>query len=121
MTMRHSPIAAALCVLAVVTRADAHAFLVKSSPAVGSMVQPNVGELRLEFSEPIELAFSGVEMANSSGASVSLASIGFGDSTHKVLAGKLSMLVPGSYVVKWHVVSTDTHRTEGSFSFRVTS
>jgi copper resistance protein C len=119
--MRHILIAAALCVMGVVTQADAHAFLVKSRPSVGSTVQPNIGELRLEFSEAVELAFSGVELANASGISVPLASFGFGDSTHKVLTGKLSMLMPGSYVVKWYAVSEDTHRTEGSFTFRVTS
>ena len=119
--MRHILIATALCFIALVTQADAHAFLVKSSPSVGSTVKAGVSELRLEFSEPVELAFSGVELANASGAPVPLASFGFGDSTHRILAGKVSNLMPGSYVVKWHVVSTDTHRTEGSFTFRVTS
>lgn len=119
--MRHILFIASLCLMDVVTQADAHAFLVKSSPSVGSTVKPNTGELRLEFSEPIELAFSGVELANISGVAVPLTSFGFGDSTHKVLVGKMSMLMPGSYVVKWHAVSTDTHRTEGSFTFRVAS
>jgi methionine-rich copper-binding protein CopC len=26
---------------------------------------------------------------------------------------------PGSYRVQWHALSVDTHKTEGSFSFRV--
>jgi methionine-rich copper-binding protein CopC len=28
-------------------------------------------------------------------------------------------LKPGSYTVTWHVLSVDTHRTEGSYSFTV--
>jgi methionine-rich copper-binding protein CopC len=28
-------------------------------------------------------------------------------------------LSPGTYRVHWHVLSVDTHKTEGSFSFRV--
>lgn len=119
--MRHILIAAFLCLMGAVTQVDAHAFLVKSSPSVGSTVRPNIGELRLEFSEPIELAFSGVELATASGVAVPLTSFGFRGSTHKVLAGNVSMLMPGSYVVKWHAVSADTHRTEGSFTFRITS
>jgi methionine-rich copper-binding protein CopC len=119
--MRHILIAALLCFMGITTQADAHAFLVKSSPSVGAAVKPGFSELRLEFSEPVELAFSGVELAKASGVPVPLASFGFGDSTHKMLAAKVSMLMPGSYVVKWHVVSVDTHRTEGSFTFRVMS
>lgn len=29
-------------------------------------------------------------------------------------------LKPGVYVVSWHVVSVDTHHTQGSFKFTVT-
>ena len=28
-------------------------------------------------------------------------------------------LTPGSYTVKWHVVSVDGHKTEGSYRFSV--
>jgi methionine-rich copper-binding protein CopC len=28
-------------------------------------------------------------------------------------------LAPGSYSVTWHALSVDTHKTQGSFSFRV--
>jgi len=31
----------------------------------------------------------------------------------------LPQLKPGRYRVRWHVVSVDTHRTEGSFEFSV--
>jgi methionine-rich copper-binding protein CopC len=31
----------------------------------------------------------------------------------------LPTLTPGHYKVSWHVVSVDTHRTEGSFSFDI--
>jgi methionine-rich copper-binding protein CopC len=30
-----------------------------------------------------------------------------------------SALPPGAYTVKWHVLSTDGHKTEGSYSFMV--
>ena len=32
---------------------------------------------------------------------------------------KLPPLAPGHYKVRWHVVSVDTHRTEGAFSFDI--
>ena len=36
------------------------------------------------------------------------------------LVAGLKPLHPGTYLVRWHVVATDTHRTEGSFRFTVT-
>ncbi len=65
--MRHILFVSALCFMGIAVQAEAHAFLVKSDPAAGSAVAPDLAELRLEFSEPVELAFSGVELANTSG------------------------------------------------------
>jgi methionine-rich copper-binding protein CopC len=31
----------------------------------------------------------------------------------------LKALPPGTYKVRWHVLSVDTHKTEGSYSFTV--
>lgn len=108
-----------VCFVATAEHADAHAFLVKAVPAVGSTVQPGGSELKLDFSEAVELVLSGVEMTGSSGAAIPLAHLAFGDSAHRELVAGLPMLMPGSYRVRWHVVSADTHRTEGSFTFTV--
>ena len=99
--------------------AEAHAFLVKSAPAVGSSLTSKPTTVRLEFSEALELAFSGVELATASGSALALNGMRFADDTHKVLVAGLPMLAPGSYRVKWHAVSVDTHRTEGEFTFTV--
>ena len=39
--------------------------------------------------------------------------------TAAALVLPLPRLAPGRYRVRWHVVSVDTHRTEGSFEFSV--
>ncbi len=117
--MRQMLAAMTVVFLATATPADAHAFLVKALPAVGSTVEPGTTELKLDFSEAVELVLSSVEMTNSTGAAIPLSHPGFGDSAHRELAVALPMLMPGSYRVKWHVVSEDTHRTEGSFTFTV--
>ena len=31
----------------------------------------------------------------------------------------LNPLAPGTYLVRWHVVSVDTHPTEGTFTFEI--
>lgn len=108
-----------VCFVATATQADAHAFLVKALPAVGSTVERGATELKLDFSEAVELVLSGVDITNRSGAAIPLSHLGFGDTSHRELVAGLPMLMPGSYRVKWHVVSADTHRTEGSFTFTV--
>jgi len=110
-------VVAILCVL-VGGGAGAHAFLVRSEPAVGAAVAaPRV--LRLAFSEAVEPALSGVEVASEAGARLALRSPRFEGGDRKVLVVDLPRLAPGRYRVTWHVVSVDMHATEGDFTFRV--
>jgi methionine-rich copper-binding protein CopC len=98
--------------------AHAHAFLSASSPPVGaSTAAPS--RLNLSFTEPVELALSGIDLANVNGRAVKLGALTFASNDHKVLSAALPPLPPGAYRVRWHVVSTDTHRTEGEFRFTV--
>ena len=109
---------ASLFALVMGSDADAHAFLLKSDPAVGATVAaPKT--LRLEFSEAVELAFSGIDVANGSGGAIPARNVRLDGNDHKVLLADLPPLSPGAYRVKWHVVSVDTHRTEGDFAFSV--
>jgi methionine-rich copper-binding protein CopC len=102
---------------ALATRADAHAFLVRSDPAVGTTVAAAPKMLRLEFSDQLELPFCAVEVTGGSGARLQVGKPRFSDGTRKALAVDLPALAPGNYRVNWHVVSVDTHRTEGDFIF----
>jgi methionine-rich copper-binding protein CopC len=119
MIMKHSlALTALLLALVMGSDADAHAFLIKSDPAVGATVTaPKT--LRLEFSEGVELAFSGIDVANGSGGTVPARNVRLNGNDRKVLLADLPPLSPGAYRVKWHVVSVDTHRTEGDFAFSV--
>jgi len=100
--------------------AFAHAHLVKASPAVGSQVSASPKEIRISFSEAIEPRFSGIEVKTSSGSAVETGAAGVdpGDKATLVVPLKAA-LAAGSYKVTWHVVSVDTHKTQGSFSFEV--
>jgi methionine-rich copper-binding protein CopC len=104
--------------LGLAIQADAHAFLESSSPAVGGTVAAP-RSLQITFTEPVEIALSGIAVMDGEGRAVTLGPIGFADDEHKVLAAGLPALRPGAYRVRWHVVSVDTHRTEGAFSFTV--
>ena len=100
------------------TFAKAHAFLDHANPRVGSTVNPAPKELVLWFTQQLEPAFSSIEVRNEQGATVTAGktTIG-GDRTQ--LRIPLKALPPGSYKVIWRVLSVDTHRTEGNFTFRV--
>ena len=98
--------------------ARAHAFLDHASPAVGSTVQRAPAAISLWFSEELEPAFSTVSVVDQAGHRVdSGVQLDAQDAT--LLRVSLKPLPPGRYKVIWHVVSVDTHTTEGSFTFTV--
>jgi methionine-rich copper-binding protein CopC len=116
MIMRKSNIVLLLLsILGYATMAQAHAMLDHASPAVGSTVASSPGQVTLYFTEQLEPKFSGAEVRNSSGARVDQGKSISGN----VMRLGVRALPPGSYSVTWHVLSVDTHKTQGSFSFRV--
>lgn len=112
--LKRIAVAAILAALAA-TPAFGHAHLSKSVPAAGAAVRtPN--EIMLVFSEPLEPAFSTIELRDSAGKSVKTGSIQVKDNVMRV---PLHSLAAGQYTVRWHVLSVDTHKTEGKFIFTV--
>jgi methionine-rich copper-binding protein CopC len=98
------------------TAARAHAFLDHASPLVGSTVAAAPHEVVLSYTQNLEDAFSTVEVTDSSGARVDQGKPQVSGSTMRV---GLKSVGPGSYRVRWRVLSVDTHTTEGSFTFHV--
>jgi methionine-rich copper-binding protein CopC len=96
--------------------AHAHAMLDHASPAVGSTVGAAPKEVVLSFTEKLEPKFSSINVQNASGASVNAGSARASGTEMRV---GLRALSPGTYKVIWRVLSVDTHRTNGSFTFRV--
>jgi len=98
------------------TAARAHAFLDHASPLVGSTVPAAPHEVVLTFTQNLEAAFSTAQVTDSSGARVDQGKAAVGGNTMTI---GLKALGPGSYKVHWHVLSVDTHSTEGTFTFHV--
>jgi copper resistance protein C len=96
--------------------AQAHAFLDHASPLVGSTVATAPHEVVLTFTQNLEPAFSTVQVTDSGGARVDQGKAGVSGNTMRV---GLKSLAPGSYKVRWHALSVDTHSTEGNFTFHV--
>ena len=96
----------------------AHAMLDHASPRVGNTVASAPKEVVLWFTQKLEPAFSSVEVRNEQGLSMNAGKATVvGDRTQ--LRVPVKPLPPGTYRVIWRVLSVDTHRTQGDFSFRV--
>jgi copper resistance protein C len=98
------------------TGAQAHAFLDHAEPRVGSTVPTAPRELSLSYTQKLEPAFSSVEVTDANGTRVDLGKPSVSASVMRV---RLKQLSAGTYRVRWHVLSVDTHTTEGSFTFQV--
>lgn len=95
--------------------AEAHAHLVKASPAANSAVRAP-GVLDLQFSEKLEPKFSGASVMTASSKAVAAST--------KVSAKAIDItpkapLARGPYMVMWHVVSADGHKMKGQYKFTV--
>ena len=108
-----------LFALFVGSAAAAHAFLDHAVPPVGATLVRAPPTLELFFTEPIELRLSGVQLATVAGNPVNAGPASVDPRDPTVLVVPLPPLPPGRYRASWHVVSVDTHRTEGSYQFEV--
>jgi copper resistance protein C len=98
------------------TGARAHAFLDHASPLVGSTVPAAPHELTLSFTQNLEAAFSTVEVFDANGGRVDQGKASISGNTMRI---GLKPLPTGTYRVRWHALSVDTHTTQGSFTFHV--
>lgn len=117
--MKRIALLSALLTAALPLAAFAHAFLDHAVPAVGATVPTAPQQVQMFYTQAIEPAFSAATLSGADGRPIatSAATIDLQNPMEMVL--KLPALVPGHYKVSWHVVSVDTHRTEGSFSFDI--
>jgi copper resistance protein C len=96
-----------------------HAFLERAQPRVGSTVKAAPSQVRVWFTEALEPAFSTLEVVNERGERVDRGPAQVDAASRALLLVPLKPLGPGTYRVKWRVLSVDTHVTEGDFTFRV--
>jgi len=110
--------AALVSILLPAALAHAHAMLDHASPAVGSAgAAPKA--VTLWFTEQLEPAFSTIEVHNAQGANMQAGKAAVDGKDRTQLRVPLKQLPPGTYKVIWRVLSVDTHRTQGDFTFSV--
>jgi hypothetical protein len=97
----------------------AHAFLDHANPSVGSTVRGSPPEVKVWFTEALEPAFSNLRVVDQNGAQVDKQNHTIDPSDRTLLKVSLPTLPPGKYKALYHVLSVDTHTTEGSFTFEI--
>ena len=97
----------------------AHAHLDHASPAIGSTVAQPPTEVSLWFTEALEAKFSTIEVRDAQGRPVQAGPATLARGNTAQLRVPLKALPPGTYKVFWRVLSVDTHRAQGKFTFRV--
>lgn len=102
------------------TPAFAHAHLKQAEPAAGATVATGPSQLRLSFTEGVELAFSGLTIAMDGGMAVKPSAVALAPADPTTMVVTLAApLMPGHYKVSWHVLSDDSHKTRGHYAFTV--
>jgi methionine-rich copper-binding protein CopC len=113
-------VVAVLSVIAAAVRVEAHAFLVRAEPRVGSKVNKVPAEVRVWFSETVRAGASSIHVFDVSGKQVDKKDTHSDRTNRAVLCVSLiPALTPGSYKVIWRVTSMDTHVTDGNFHFQI--
>lgn len=115
-------LAATFMLLATLMRpcvAQAHAFIDHSDPAVGSAVPAAPKVVNIWFTQELEPAFSWIHVTDKSGAAVNDGPSFVDARNNQEMDIKLKPLPAGTYTVKWHALSVDTHTTHGDFTFQV--
>jgi methionine-rich copper-binding protein CopC len=93
----------------------AHAYPAAVSPGDGTTITEAPQEVRIRFTEGIELEFSRIDVKSANGEKVAQGKLR--KVADDVLAIDLKPLGSGSYIIEWQVLSVDTHVTDGVLRF----
>ena len=112
--------AVALLLLCIPSRAWAHGRLKGSAPADGAHLSETPREIRLDFSETPELAFTAVRLIARGGREIPLTALAYASDSHRaVVATVRGGMVAGEYTVAWQMAGDDGHVVRGQFEFIV--
>lgn len=99
--------------------AAAHAFLKRTEPAGGSVVSADIGEVRLVFTERVEVKPDRIAVIDRNGRRVDVRNAAAVPGAEATVRVSLPRLANGVYTVRYALLSSDTHPIAGSFRFGV--
>src|SRR5690606_3206771 len=101
--------------VAVASPAAAHATLVSTSPAPGSVLDSSPGEVRVTFDEPVSSDGDSLRVIDASGRTVSSDA----DADGPTISVDVPDDATGWFAVSWQIVSADGHPLNGGWTYRV--
>ncbi len=121
---RHLPAALVVAAVALAAatpgQALAHAVLQHTAPHQDATVEHAPAQVRLDFNEPVEVAFGAVRVYDANGARVDAGRVEHPDGRPNSVAVALrGGLGRGIYTTAYRVVSADGHPVAGGFAFGV--
>ena len=101
------------------SRASAHVFPVRSSPAAGATVRGQISQVQIWFDGALEGSFSTIRVVAAAGQTVDRGDSQVNEADPNLLEVGLPTLPPGGYHVFWTAFGRDGHRTQGDFGFKI--
>jgi methionine-rich copper-binding protein CopC len=100
-------------------QAFAHAHLATATPQPNGTVQSAPSQVSIEYTEELEPKLSAIKVEDASGTEVDAGNsqVDAKDTKHMIVG--LKPLQPGTYKVIWNATATDTHKTSGTYTFKV--
>lgn len=98
------------------TLVDAHAYPVQMTPSQDERFESPPEQIKMTFSEPINLNFSEILVETKAGVVIEAEQTIENNETLILTVPKLDA---GTYLVHWKVLALDSHITEGSYTFIV--
>ena len=120
-TLKMSIFAAGIAIaMSIAGVASAHSFPESQTPSAGQKLASAPAEVTINFDAPIEKLFAKLEVTGADGRDEAAGAPQISDDGRH-MSVKVASLKPGDYTVKWAVVGIDTHHTEGSYTFSISS
>lgn len=99
--------------------ASAHTHLEKSEPEKNAVLTTAPTMVRLVFNGRIEADYSKIEVTDPDGKRIGEDKVTGSENRREVETKLPSDLKPGTYHVKWNVISGDGHRVKGEYQFMI--
>lgn len=108
----------AFALVATLASAFAHGTVETASPQNGATLSTPPSEIRLRFTEPVELTFTSIKLVGPAGQAVAMAEKARLEDGKTVIQ-PLPALAPGAYKAQWMSAGRDGHHIHGELAFTV--
>ncbi|WKJ90094.1 copper resistance protein CopC [Methylomonas montana] len=99
--------------------AFAHAILVKSQPAKDETVTESPKQIDLWFNDAVRSEYKALAVIDSTGKRVDNRDVAQSLTNGANIYATVPTLAPGTYTIRYRVVSEDTHIVTGKFEFTI--